>query len=182
MYELAIYGGAFNPPHAGHANVMIEASKQARQVMVVPSYKHPFGKVMTDYALRLEWLNLIVKRVRPLCDGLICASNIEYELAQKMEGPIFSFDLLCYIAKIMRVDTKQIALVVGPDVAELLPTFHLGPELLDQFSIITVPEQVGVRSTAMRKCLESGEALPAHWMAPGLDPVNYRIYASGAAI
>jgi nicotinate-nucleotide adenylyltransferase len=181
MYDIAIYGGAFNPPHAGHANVMIEASKQARQVMVVPSYKHPFGKVMADYDLRLEWLGSIVKRVRPLCDCPIVASNIEYELAKKMDGPIFSFDLLTYVARIMRVDTKQIALVVGQDVADLLPTFHLGPELLEQFSIICVPEQVGVRSTAMRKCLEIGEPLPAHWMAPGLDPVNYRIYASGSA-
>ena len=181
MYEVAIYGGAFNPPGAGDASVMIEASKQARQVMVVPSYKHPFGKVMADYALRLDWLGSIVKRVRPLCDCPIAASNIEYEMAQKREGPIFSYDLLSYIAEIMQVETKRIALVVGQDVADLLPTFHLGPELLEKFSIICVPEQVGVRSTAMRNCLESGEALPAHWIAPGLDPVNYRIYAAGSA-
>ncbi|MFL6610416.1 MAG: cytidyltransferase, partial [Pseudomonas sp.] len=27
MLEIALYGGAFNPPHAGHAQVMIEASR-----------------------------------------------------------------------------------------------------------------------------------------------------------
>lgn len=181
MYELAIYGGAFNPPHAGHANVMIEASKQADLVLVVPSYKHPYGKVMVDYELRLEWLRLITDSVRKHCTGTIAASNIEYELAQKMTGPIFSFTLLTYIAETTGIDPKKIALVVGQDVADALPGFYLGPELLEKFSIITVPEQVGVRSTAVRNQLQEGAPLPPHWIAPGLDPVNYRIYASGSA-
>lgn len=177
MYKLAIYGGAFNPPHAGHANVMIEASKQAEGVLVVPSYMHPFGKVMMDYELRLEWLGRIADRIRIHCEGEIIASRIEHRLFQRSEGPVFSYNLLTYIAQVYGVEPKQIALVVGPDVEALLPTFYLGPELLEKFSIITIPEQVGVRSTLMRQSLESGQKLPAHWMAPGLDPVDYRIYA-----
>lgn len=181
MYELAIYGGAFNPPHAGHANVMIEASKQAERVLVAPSYMHPFGKVMMDYELRLDWLRRITDRVRQHCSSAISASNIEFELAQITSGPVFSYNLLSHAAKITGIEPKQIALVVGQDVAALLPTFYLGPELLETFSIITIPEQVGVRSTLMRQRLEDGETIPAHWMAPGLDPVDYRIYASEIA-
>jgi nicotinate-nucleotide adenylyltransferase len=181
MYKLAIYGGAFNPPHAGHANVMIEASRQAEHVLVVPSYKHPFGKVMMDYELRLDWLRRITDRVRSHCSSAVSASNIEFELAQQMTGPVYSYNLLSYAAELNGIDPKSVALVVGHDVAALLPTFYLGPELLEKFSIITVPEQVGVRSTLMRQRLEAGESLPPHWMAPGLDPVDYRIYASEIA-
>ena len=181
MYKLAIYGGAFNPPHAGHANVMIEASKQAKHVLVAPSYKHPFGKVMVDYEQRPLWLSRITDRVRAQCRSPINVSHIEYMLALKMEGPVYSFNLLSYAAEINGIDPKSVALVVGQDVADLLPTFYLGPELLEKFSIITVPEQVGVRSTLMRQRLEAGEPLPAHWMAPGLDPVDYRIYATETA-
>ena len=70
--------------------------------------------------------------------------------------------------------------MVGQDVADALPGFYLGPELLETFSVIIVPEQIGVRSTALRKQLLEGAPLPTHWIAPGLDPVNYDIYASGA--
>lgn len=184
MYEVVIYGGAFNPPHAGHAGVMIEASKQAKTVLVVPSYKHPFGKVMVDYELRMDWVGKIIDRVRPHCGSVIAASNLEFEMAQKVSGPIYSFDLLNYVADTLKFDhseCKKIAMVVGQDVADQLPEFHLGKELLEKFSVITVEEQIGVRSTAMRKYLQEGEALPAHWIAPGLDPINYRVYAQGAA-
>lgn len=181
MHKIAIYGGAFNPPHAGHANVMIEASKQAESLLVVPSFKHPFGKVMVDYQLRIQWLNRIVDRVRMHCSSSIEVSDVEANLAREVGEPIFSFNLLSYVARINEVDPKSVALVVGKDVADLLPTFHLGPELLDTFSIITIPEQVGVRSTMMRQRLESGEQMPPHWVAPGLDPMDYKIYAEKAA-
>lgn len=180
MHEIAIYGGAFNPPHAGHANVMIHASRQAKRTLVVPSYRHPYGKVMVDYELRLQWLHLITDQIRQQCRGALSVSDIERELFSQNPGPVYSFNLLTCIAERTGLSPKRIALVVGQDVADALPGFYLGPELLETFSIITVPEQVGVRSTALRKQLLEGVPLPAHWIAPGLDPVNYAIYASGA--
>ncbi|MBI6882606.1 adenylyltransferase/cytidyltransferase family protein [Pseudomonas putida] len=181
MYKIAIYGGAFNPPHAGHANVIIEASKQAESVLVVPSFKHPFGKVMMDYDLRLQWLHRITDRVRMHCEAEVSASDIERDLALKSDGPVFSYNLLSYASELYGVEPKQIALVVGNDVAEALPSFYLGPQLIEKFSIVTIPEQVGVRSTLMRQNLESGQGIPPHWMAPGLDPVDYKIYAPEVA-
>ena len=56
MFEIALYGGAFNPPHAGHAQVMIEASRQARRVLIAPSYRHPYCKQMVDLEVRLNCL------------------------------------------------------------------------------------------------------------------------------
>lgn len=180
MFEIAVYGGAFNPPHAGHANVMIHASRQARLTMVVPSYQHPYGKVMVDYDLRLQWLRLITDNVRNQCGGELSVSDIERELFSQSPGPVYSFNLLTCLANTTGCAPKSIALVVGQDVADALPGFYLGPELLETFSVIIAPEQIGVRSTALRKQLLEGAPLPAHWIAPGLDPVNYDIYASGA--
>ncbi|NVZ99507.1 adenylyltransferase/cytidyltransferase family protein [Pseudomonas gingeri] len=105
MYELAVYGGAFNPPHAGHAQVMIEASRHARSVWVVPSFRHPHGKRMADYERRLGWLQGIVEQVRPDCSSAISVCRIEQRLAQ-------------------------------------------------------------------------GETVPTQWMAPGMDPVDYGLYAA----
>ena len=94
MFEIALYGGAFNPPHAGHAQVMIEASRQARRVLVVPSFRHPDGKQMVDYDVRLNWLESIVETVQSLCCAELRASRVEQVVARGVEGAIYSYTLL----------------------------------------------------------------------------------------
>lgn len=122
MFELALYGGAFNPPHAGHAQMMIQASFQARRVLVAPSFRHPYGKRMVDYEVRQKWLEAIVERVQPLCGAQVHASRVEQVVARGVEGPIYSYTLLAHLADSLALDSKRIALVVGQDVADLLPT------------------------------------------------------------
>ena len=147
MFEIALYGGAFNPPHAGHAQVMIEASCQARRVLVVPSLRHPYGKQMVDYEVRLNWLESIVENVQPLCRAEVRASRVEQVVARGVEGAIYSYTLLAHLADSLALDGKRIALVVGQDVADRLPTFYRGQELLERFSILCVEEKIHVRST-----------------------------------
>jgi nicotinate-nucleotide adenylyltransferase len=181
MYEIAVYGGAFNPPHAGHAGVMIEASRQAKSVLVVPSFKHPLGKVMMDFDLRMTWLGQVVAAVGPKGSAPINVSDIERALWGATGCPTYSYDLLSHIAQAFQIPEKSVALVVGRDVADQLPSFYLGPQLLERFSIICVEEQVGVRSTAMRHYIQDGLPMPDHWVAPGMTPCQYAVYAKGAA-
>ncbi|MBT2338588.1 MULTISPECIES: adenylyltransferase/cytidyltransferase family protein [Pseudomonas] len=178
MFELALYGGAFNPPHAGHAQVMIQASFQARRVLVAPSFRHPYGKQMVDYDVRLKWLEAIVGHVQPRCGAPVRASRVEEVVARGVEGAIYSYTLLAHLADSLALDGKQIALVVGQDVADRLTTFYRGQALLERFSILCVEETIHVRSTLVRERLALGELLPNHWMAPGMEPVNYDLYAS----
>ncbi|RON51616.1 adenylyltransferase/cytidyltransferase family protein [Pseudomonas frederiksbergensis] len=178
MFEVALYGGAFNPPHAGHAQVMIEASAQASRVLVAPSLRHPYGKRMADYELRLKWLESIVEHVQPLCGADVQASRIEQQVARNVEGPIYSYTLLAHLAESLAIDGKQIALVVGQDIAPLLPTFYRGAQLLERFSILCVAETIHVHSTAIRERLALGEPLPSQWLAPGMNPVNYDHYVA----
>ncbi|BBP67971.1 MULTISPECIES: adenylyltransferase/cytidyltransferase family protein [Pseudomonas] len=178
MFEIALYGGAFNPPHAGHAQVMIEASRQARRVLVAPSFRHPCGKRMVDYEVRMKWLESIVEHIQPLCRTEVRASRVEQLVARGVEGPIYSYTLLAHLADSLALDGKRIALVVGQDVAEQLPSFYRGQALLERFSILCVEERLHVRSTLLRERLALGEPLPSHWMAPGMDPLNYDLYAT----
>lgn len=56
-----IYGGSFNPPHIGHQIAcmwMIEALN-AREVVVVPTYKHAFGKELSDFEHRIAMCRLM---------------------------------------------------------------------------------------------------------------------------
>lgn len=178
MFELALYGGAFNPPHAGHAQVMIDASRFARRVLVAPSFRHPYGKQMVDYELRMRWIAAITAKIQSQCDAEVRACRIEQVAARGNEDPIYSYTLLSLLADSLALDDKQIALVVGRDVERQLPDFHRGSELLERFSILCVEEKIPVRSTLLRERLVLGEHLPSHWMAPGMTPVNYKHYAS----
>lgn len=174
MYEIAVYGGAFNPPHAGHVHVMLEAAHQARKVMVVPSFRHPDGKQMADYPLRVDWLQRIVAHLQT---AQISVSLIEQQLAAAQTGPVYSYALLDHLADRLGIADRQLALVVGPDVEQQLPRFYRGQDLLRRFSVISIAEHAQVRSSVLRQRLLQGESLPAHWLAPGLNPLNYRHYA-----
>ncbi|POA83612.1 adenylyltransferase/cytidyltransferase family protein [Pseudomonas protegens] len=177
MFELALYGGAFNPPHAGHAQVMLEAARYARRVLVVPSFRHPDGKRMADFEQRASWLQAITAHLQPECDAELAVSRLERQLALADPGPVYSFTLLQRLADDLALDGKRIALVVGEDVARQLPRFHRGEELLQRFSILCIEEQPGVRSSVLRQCLARGETPPRQWLAPGMNPLNYGLYA-----
>ncbi|MGC5700842.1 adenylyltransferase/cytidyltransferase family protein [Pseudomonas sp. NFXW11] len=177
MFDLAVYGGAFNPPHAGHARVMLEAARHARRVLVVPSYRHPDGKPMADFEQRATWLQAITAHLQPECCAELAVSRLEQQLALADPGPVYSFSLLQRLADDLALDGKRIALVVGEDVALRLPHFYRGDELLQRFSILCIEEQPGVRSTVLRQCLARGETPPSQWLAPGMNPLNYGLYA-----
>lgn len=167
MFELALYGGAFNPPHAGHAQVMLKAARHARRVLVVPSFRHPDGKRMADFEQRALWLQAITGHLQAQCPAELAVSRLEQTLALADPGPVYSITLLERLADDLALEGKRIALVVGEDVARQLPRFHRGRELLQRFSILCIEEQPGVRSTVLRQCLARGETPPSQWLARG---------------
>lgn len=67
MSKIALFGGAFDPPHNGHQQVaqsLLEL-EYVDQVWYVPVFRHPWaekiGKVfLTDYLLRVEMLKMIL--------------------------------------------------------------------------------------------------------------------------
>ncbi|MGB0648556.1 MAG: nicotinate (nicotinamide) nucleotide adenylyltransferase [Bradymonadia bacterium] len=56
--KIAVYGGAFDPPHNGHiyAIATLLMRTDIREVWLLPTARHVFGKQMTAFKLRCEWL------------------------------------------------------------------------------------------------------------------------------
>ncbi|MFO0683086.1 MAG: nicotinate (nicotinamide) nucleotide adenylyltransferase [Sandaracinus sp.] len=52
---VGVFGGAFDPPHAGHVLLAAYALSVApvARVLVVPTFRHPFGKDMAPYDDRI---------------------------------------------------------------------------------------------------------------------------------
>lgn len=175
MYKLAVYGGSFNPPHSGHTLAIIEASKRAERLLVVPSYEHPEGKVLLGYETRIAALRKVISAIRNNCEAEIGLSQHEYvlKLCENVYGPVYTYTLLTYFAQMYQLEPKEIAFVCGPDVKDNLPLYYKGPEVLAEFSLIAVDEIGQARSSKIRKLKADGQQIPSQWMAPGLTSEDY---------
>jgi nicotinate-nucleotide adenylyltransferase len=60
--NVAIFGGSFNPPHVAHvlAIVWVLTSEDVDQVMVVPTFRHPFAKALAPFEDRVRMCELAV--------------------------------------------------------------------------------------------------------------------------
>jgi nicotinate-nucleotide adenylyltransferase len=74
--EIALLGGSFNPPHVAHvmAALWALATQGCREVWLLPSYRHPFGKPLAPFEDRLAMCRLAVAAVR---GAHVCGAEAE---------------------------------------------------------------------------------------------------------
>lgn len=109
---IMIYGGAFNPVHNEHVNMIrrLLGVRGVEKVVIVPSYNPPHKNCPTSYSQRKDMLLLALKGI----DGVeIC----DYESGS--EGKHYTCETLPYLKKIY----KDIVFVIGGDSLEALHTW-----------------------------------------------------------
>lgn len=103
---VAVFGGSFNPPHLSHvlAATVVLATHEVDELLVVPTFHHPFGKPLAPFAdrvtmceLALGWLPRVV------------VSRVEQELG----GESRTLRTLEHLAKVH--PRWQLRLVMGAD-------------------------------------------------------------------
>jgi nicotinate-nucleotide adenylyltransferase len=127
---VVVFGGSFNPPHVAHvlALAWVLATEEVDQILVVPTYQHPFAKTLAPYedrvamcTLAMGWLpRVVVSRVEEVLGGEsrtlrtlehLAAENPHWRMRLLMGG-----DLLLEADKWFRFDRiREVAppLVVG---------------------------------------------------------------------
>jgi nicotinate-nucleotide adenylyltransferase len=116
----AVYGGAFNPPHTGHLKVAQQALETVDQLILVPSFAHPDGKVMAPWSIRLELTQALAEDInRP---GRVFVSKVE---EQMVERPCYTYLVLRILAR----EHGPVRFVVGED--NRLNSWEGGAEILD---------------------------------------------------
>lgn len=183
---IGVLGGAFDPPHVGHALLpgYLLARSLVDRVIVAPVADHPLGKSMRPLPERLA----MTRAAMALYDDRVEVDDIEAELSRRHGGPSVSLRLLEAIAA--REPGAVVRLVVGADIVAGGETarWHRWDEIERRFTPIVVP-RVGfsppgscalpqVSSTEIRAWLASsdpadaerlGAALPAAvlaWLRP----------------
>lgn len=76
--HVALLGGSFNPPHAGHLMVAhwVLSTRPVDEVWLLPSYVHPFGKSLAPFVDRVRMCELAVRTLR---GAFVCAAEAELE-------------------------------------------------------------------------------------------------------
>lgn len=121
---IGIFPGSFDPFHVGHLKIAVEAvaCRGVDFILVVPSYRHPYGKKFTaDFDDRFK---MIIKGMETFFgDKMFGVSGVEQELGWRMEekndnSPIYTIDVLKLIKEIHFPDPEKYEhrLIVGKDV------------------------------------------------------------------
>jgi nicotinate-nucleotide adenylyltransferase len=107
---IAVYGGAFDPPHLGHVIIpaLVYGLSAAEHVIVVPSFQHPFSKKMAPFEDRLQMCHAAFGAY----GDLITVTDVERGISQGSEA-VYSIDLLRNLA--IQHPHWKLRLVLGAD-------------------------------------------------------------------
>lgn len=133
--RIAFLGGAFDPPHLGHAMLaeMVLARDLSDLVLWVPSWAPPHKNsgCMTEFFHRVKMVELAISNISG-CQ----VSDIE---ERKKFDPSYSYKILTELQK--EYPESRLQLLIGQDSLEQLHTWYCAKELVQKFEIIAFPRK-----------------------------------------
>ncbi len=106
MAQIALYGGAFDPPHLAHTFAVTWLLSRVDAVWLVPTGEHAFGKQMVSFAERAAMVRIALRHFDP---KRVDVCMIESETA----GPSRTFETLTALSA--RHPEHAFAWVIGAD-------------------------------------------------------------------
>jgi nicotinate-nucleotide adenylyltransferase len=167
--QVALLGGSFNPPHVGHllAAHYVRATQGVDEVWLMPTFRHPFGKVTAPFEQRVRMCELLCQDAA----GWMKASRVESEVGK--DGR--TVDTLDFLRA--RHPEHQFSLIIGSDILKDLPSWK-DFDRIERMARVLVLHRAGypadravgpplalVSSTEIRERLARGE-LPSD-LVPG---------------
>lgn len=134
---IGVFGGAFDPPHLGHALLpsYLLARGLVDRVVVAPCADHPLGKSMSPFAARLGW----TRQAMGFHGPAVAVTDLEDRLARAEGGPSYTLRLLRALAR--EHPDARLRLIVGSDIVALGEhhRWHRWAEIERDFAPIVVP-------------------------------------------
>jgi len=141
MTRIGILGGSFNPIHAGHMRMAVEAREATglERVLLMPAGEPPHkpAEGMLPFAHRLRLVELSVRGVAGLS-----ASGME----GSRPGPSYTFDTLAALQEKMPGD--ELTFILGSESFLAMPNWHRGLEIPNLCSLAVVLRQGVTREDA----------------------------------
>lgn len=167
--RVAVFGGSFHPPHAGHEAVVrwVLQSGTAEEVWLLPAFHHPLGKRLAPFEQRVLWC-------QALAEAIPCTRVCTVEEA--LPVPSYTIDSLRALARQHPEHTFR--LVVGADILPETSRWKAWDAIEEDFTPIVVgreghgpgraaPSFPAISSTQLRRDLQSTAGPPA-WASEGV--------------
>lgn len=175
--RVAILGGSFNPPHVAHlmAAYWTLATQEVREVWLLPSFRHPFGKDLAPFEDRVRMCELAARGVRGVA---VCTA--ERELAG---DPLVGKTARTLEHLVAKHPDLEFSLVIGADILPDAPKWYRWDRVTALARIVVVgregfppvpgaPTLPAISSTEIRARVARGEDVA------GLVPRKVREYVA----
>ena len=179
--RVALLGGSFNPPHVAHLMVAywVLATQDVREVWLLPSFRHPFGKALAPFEDRVRMCELAARGVRAVA---VCSA--ERELAG---DPLVGKTARTLEHLVAKHPDTDFSLVVGGDILGDTPKWYRWDRVKELARVIVVgregfppvpgaPSFPAISSTEIRARIARGEDVS------GLVPRKVREYVVEKAL
>ncbi|MCL2626435.1 MAG: nicotinate (nicotinamide) nucleotide adenylyltransferase [Cystobacterineae bacterium] len=165
--DIGLLGGAFNPPHIGHALCasFARTALGLDEVWLLPAFHHPLGKALAVFEHRLEMCRLLAAQLGPW------AKAVEVEAHLGGEGR--TVDLLEYLIPLY--PEWRFQWLMGSDTMADLPLWKGFPRIQELVKVVVIhrlgyplegaigPGLAQVSSTQVRQRLERQD-IPEGWL------------------
>ena len=173
MRRYTVYGGSFDPVHYGHVSLVERAVTLGYEVIMVPAFRHAFGKQSAPFEHRVRMCELALQACQLVAHARVC--TIERALAPASGAPVYTYDVLCRLRDALG---SAPCLLVGPDIAAEWERWYHHTEIDEAFGRLCLPLTYRFRSTDIRQRLRAGVA-PASLSAMIPESVAAYIAAHG---
>lgn len=112
--KTGIFGGAFNPPHNGHLNLVMEAVKQLklRRLIIIPTFESPHKSTrLLPFEQRMEMARLAFPEVIEYGKGMQCRVEIS-DIEKHMGGISYTINTVRELKK-SEADSRFYLLIGG---------------------------------------------------------------------
>ncbi len=165
--RIAVFGGAFDPPHYGHLAVAQAVLEHgfADEVWFLPVHSHPFDKRLSAPTERVALLQLVLQDKMKLC-------TLELETIEKS----YTYVTLQKLAQ--TYPEHSFCFVIGSDNVGHFPQWFHAQQLLKQFTVLVYPRHgtedvtllpgmkpltnvatIRISSTSIREAIAAGRSL-----------------------
>ncbi len=154
MTQYAMYGGSFDPIHNGHLSVIERAMTLGYHILVIPAYRHAFGKQSEAFEHRVRMCELALQDAHLQTRARVC--TIEQTLASSEDAPIYTYDVLCSLRARLH---HSPCLLVGPDIDQEWTRWYQHQAIDREFGRLPMAMTLSIRSSTVRRELHGSAEL-----------------------
>lgn len=169
MIKTGIFGGAFNPPHVGHAAIAREAADylKLRRLLVIPSFESPHKQTkLMPFEDRAEMCRRAFSDIGGKCEVEIC------DIERRMGGVSYTINTIRELKKIY--PDSEFYLIIGSDMLFTFREWFRYESILKECRVCAVPRSGDSMTDMMEFATEMGRVRVIPADIPGVSSTEIR--------